>query len=84
MSNNLHTAANAQSTPVILGYGMRQSMANADALSRFDNLQDDETPYTMDELNARIDEAELEIERGEGKSFEEMMSVFKQQMTWLK
>ena len=34
-------------------------------------------PYTMEELNARIDEAEEEIEKGEGKSFEEMMDNFR-------
>lgn len=38
----------------------------------------------MEELNARIDEAEAEIDRGEGKTFEEMMSGFKQQLLWLK
>ena len=41
-------------------------------------------PYTMEELNARIDEAESEIERGEGKHFEDMMDGFKQELTWLK
>ncbi len=38
----------------------------------------------MEELNARIDEAEAEMDRGEGKTFEEMMSGFKQQLLWLK
>ena len=44
---------------------------------------DDQQPYTMEELNARIDESEAEIERGEGKSFEEMMNEFREQLPWL-
>ena len=50
----------------------------------FDNLYDDQKPYTMEELNARIDEAEAEIDRGEGKTFDEMMSGFKEKLLWLK
>ena len=38
----------------------------------------------MEELNARIDETEAEIERGEGKSFEEMMNGFREKLLWLK
>ena len=38
------------------------------------------TYYTIEELTARIDEAEEEIDRGEGKTFEEMMNGFKQQL----
>ena len=41
-----------------------------------------EQPYTMEELNARIDEAEEEIERGEGKSFDEMMAGFRKELLW--
>lgn len=41
-------------------------------------------PYTMEELNARIDEAEEEIEKGEGKSFDEMMNGFREELLWLK
>ena len=43
-----------------------------------------EVPYTMEELNAHIDEAEAEMEKGEGKSFEEMMTDFKKELLWLK
>ncbi|MBQ3752270.1 MAG: hypothetical protein II864_01840 [Prevotella sp.] len=50
----------------------------------FGELNDDCQPYTIDELNARIDEAEEEMDRGEGKTFEEMMAGFKQQLLWLK
>ncbi len=50
----------------------------------WENLNDDNTPYTMEELNARIDEAEEGMARGEGKSFEEMMNGFKRQLLWLK
>lgn len=32
----------------------------------------------------RIDEVEAEIERGEGKSFQEMMEGFKKELLWLK
>ena len=50
----------------------------------FEELEDDACPYTMEELNARIDEAEEEIDRGEGKTFEEMMAGFKEELLWLK
>lgn len=50
----------------------------------YEELADDQQPYTMEELNARIDETEAEIDRGEGKSFEEMMSGFKKELLWLK
>ncbi len=50
----------------------------------FDQLEDTAIPYTAEELNARIDESEAEIEHGEGKTFEEMFSGFKQQLLWLK
>lgn len=53
-------------------------------LDVFEELSNDQQPYTMEELNARIDEAEAEIERGEGKSFEEMMDGFKKELLWLK
>ena len=47
-------------------------------------LRESEQPYTIAELNARIDETEAEIDRGEGKSFEEMMNGFKKELLWLK
>ena len=50
----------------------------------FEELKDESQPYTMAELEARIDEAEEEIDHGEGKSFEEMMTRFKEQLLWLK
>jgi len=50
----------------------------------FEELNDDQPPCTLEELNARIDEAEAEIERGEGKTFEEMMNGFRQELLWLK
>jgi hypothetical protein len=53
-------------------------------LNSFEELNDDHQPYTLDELNARIDEAEEEIERGEGKSFDEMMAGFRKELLWLK
>ncbi|MBR5957482.1 MAG: hypothetical protein IKZ99_03880 [Salinivirgaceae bacterium] len=49
-----------------------------------EKIEDDITPYTIEELNARIDEAEAEIDRGEGKSFDEMMNGFRKEMQWLK
>ena len=53
-------------------------------IAEFEELNDDQPPYTLEELNARIDEAEAEIERGEGKTFEEMMNGFRQELLWLK
>ncbi len=55
-----------------------------DGLNSFEELNDDQQPYTLEELNARIDEAEEEIERGGGKSFDEMMAGFKKELLWLK
>jgi hypothetical protein len=53
-------------------------------LESFDVFNDDQQPYTLEELNARIDEVEEEIECGEGKSFQEMMEGFKKDLLWLK
>ena len=53
-------------------------------LESFDMFDDDRQPYTLEELNARIDEVEEEIDRGEGKSFQEMMDGFKKELLWLK
>lgn len=50
----------------------------------WENLDDESSPYTLEELNARIDEAEEEMSRGEGKSFEEMMNGFRQNLLWLR
>ena len=50
----------------------------------FEHLNDEQQPYTLEELNVRIDEFEAEIERGEGESFEEMMAGFKKELLWLK
>lgn len=49
-----------------------------------DDLEDSQAPYTMEELNARIDEAEKDVDRGEGKTFEEMMAGFRENLLWLK
>jgi hypothetical protein len=53
-------------------------------LNSFEELNDDQQPYTLEELNARIDEAEEEIDRGDGKSFDEMMAGFRKELLWLK
>jgi len=53
-------------------------------VTTFEELEDPQCPYTMEEINARIDEAEEEIDHGEGKSFEEMMAGFKEKLLWLK
>lgn len=52
-------------------------------LNSLEELNDDQQPYTLEELNARIDEAEEEIDRGEGKSFDEMMAGFRKELLWL-
>ena len=54
------------------------------AMDVWEDLGDSMPPYTVEELNARIEEAEAEIDRGEGKSFDEMMDGFRQQLLWLK
>ena len=61
-------------------------------LHQIDDNSDDEMefldynaqPYTIEEINERINESEEEIARGEGKSFEEMMNGFKEELLWLK
>ena len=50
----------------------------------FEDIDNEATAYSFEELNARIDEAEAEIESGDGKSFEEMMCGFKKELAWLK
>jgi hypothetical protein len=50
----------------------------------FEDVNDEVTPYTMEELNARIDEVEAEIAQGHGKSFDEMKNDFKKELLWLK
>lgn len=62
-----------------LTYGMSEELRNSELLTQVRNL----SLYTMEELTARIDEAEEEIDRGDGKSFEEMMAGFKKQLLWL-
>ena len=61
---------------------IRQS--DKQSMDVWEDLSDSMSPYTVEELNARIDEAEEEMDRGEGKTFEEMMAGFKQQLLWLK
>lgn len=54
------------------------------SIESFEELYDDKQPYTIEELNARIDEAEAGMERGEGKTYEEMMNGFREKLLWLK
>ena len=61
---------------------IRQS--DEQSMDVWEDLSDSMPPYTMEELNARIEETETEIDRGEGKSFDEMMDGFRQQLLWLK
>lgn len=44
---------------------------------------EDLPPYTMEELDARIDEAEAQFERGEYVSHEQMMDELKAEFAWL-
>lgn len=68
-----------------LTYGMSAELRKEEPnAGYYEELVDNQQPYTMEELNARIDEAEEEIDRGEDKSFEEMMSGFKKELLWLK
>lgn len=46
-------------------------------------VKEDLTPYTMEELEARIDEAEAEIERGETISHQELIQNLKRKFPWL-
>jgi hypothetical protein len=57
---------------------------DAPDIAAFEDLDDNQQPYTLEELNARIDEAEAEAERGGGKTFEEMMNGFREKLLWLK
>ena len=52
-------------------------------IDSFDELDDNQEPYTLEELNARIDESEASADCGEGKSFEEMMNGFREKLLWL-
>ena len=49
------------------------------------NSKDEElAPYTMEELNARIDEAEVQFEQGKFVTHEQMMDELKAEFSWLK
>ena len=48
------------------------------------NLQEEEAPYTQEELMARIDEGEAQFERGEFKTHEQMMQELREEFSWLK
>jgi hypothetical protein len=54
-----------------------------EGLELYENFNDGQPPYTVEELNARIDEAELEMNRGEGKTFSEMMNGFRKELLWM-
>lgn len=42
------------------------------------------SPYTIEELEARIDEGESQFERGEYVTHEQMMKDLKEQFSWLR
>jgi len=44
----------------------------------------DVTPYTHQELMARIDEGEAQFERGEYKTHEQLMNELREEFSWLK
>jgi hypothetical protein len=50
---------------------------------RWNSVKEDLSPYTMDELEARIDEAEAQFERGEYVTHEQMMDNLKAEFAWL-
>lgn len=50
----------------------------------WNNLQEEEAPYTQEELMARIDEGEAQFERGEFKTHEQMMQELREEFSWLK
>ena len=64
-------------------YGYIHSTEEPNA-NEFEEVHDEDLPYTMEELNARIDEVETEIAQGHGKSFDEMKDDFKKKLLWLK
>ena len=47
-------------------------------------VKEDLTPYTMEELNARIDEFEAELEAGEWLEEEEANAKTREALPWLK
>ena len=63
---------------------MQKEIKDMDKINKSDMASEPSAPYTMEELNARIDEAEIAIDKGEGKSFEEMMDGFRKELLWLK
>jgi hypothetical protein len=48
------------------------------------NTDESITPYSLDELQARIDEGEAQFERGECKTHEQLMAELKEEFSWLK
>jgi len=51
---------------------------------RWNSTKEDLSPYTMEELDARINEAEAQFERGEYVTHEQMMDELKAEFAWLK
>jgi len=51
---------------------------------KWSSQKEDLLPYSMEELNARIDEAEAQFQRGEYVTHEQMMDELKAEFSWLK
>ena len=56
----------------------------ASKLYDYEEEEEHLTPYTMEELNARIDEFEAELEAGEYLTAEEANREVKEALPWLK
>ena len=54
---------------------------NDDAL--WDSFNDDQPPYTLEELYARIEESEAQYQRGEFYTAEESDAILKKKYLWL-
>lgn len=63
---------------------VKRSMKRALKKINVEKKAEDLTPYTMEEINSWIDEAEAEEEAGiEGSTLEEVMDRMKKKYSWL-
>ena len=63
--------------------GLKRSLKRLTAKACKSAVQEDLVPYTMEEINARIDEAEADIDAGRVYSSEQVHKMMEAKYPWL-
>lgn len=63
--------------------GLKRSLKHLTAKAGKSAVQEDLVPYTMEEINARIDEAEADIDAGRVYSSEQVHKMMEAKYPWL-